>query len=308
MTTTGLAHARRGAAVLYSLGARRVWVCGSIARAGRWDERSDVDYAVEGLPPHRLTEASGTLARLLARRVNVVPLEDAPPSLRAMILAGRILVDPDGRDHGGRTEVASPTAPSGPPVATGSWHERRLATVASVLIAAGARRIVDFGCGSGRMIEVLTGCGAEHVTGVDRDAEALRRARARLDAARERITLLHGSLSIWHDALAGHDAAAAVEVIEHLDLPDLDGFVDVVFGRLRPRTVVLTTPNAEFNTLLKSVELRHPEHRFEWTRAQLRAWAMPVAAAYGYSATFRPLGRAYPGYGPVTQLAVFRAG
>jgi predicted nucleotidyltransferase/SAM-dependent methyltransferase len=310
MTANGLAQARRGAQVLYRLGARRVWICGSIARAGRWDERSDVDYAVEGLPGHRLAEASGTLARFLARRVNVVPMEDATPSLRASIVAGRILVDPDGRDHGSEPPVTPPTATAGPPVAAGPWHERRLAAVAALLVEAGARRIVDFGCGSGRLLELLATAGAEQLTGIDRDADALRRTETRLarlpDADRQRIALRHGSLSCWRDELAGHDGAAAVEVIEHLDPPDLEAFVQTAFGRLRPRVLVVTTPNVEFNALLKTVDLRHPEHRFEWTRAQFRAWTRPIASAYNYEVAIRPLGRSYPGYGAPTQLAVFR--
>jgi 2-polyprenyl-3-methyl-5-hydroxy-6-metoxy-1,4-benzoquinol methylase/predicted nucleotidyltransferase len=302
------AIAGRGAQALYRLGASRVWICGSIARSGRWDERSDVDFAVEGLPPHRLAEAHGLLARLTARKVNVVPLEDAPAGLRAAIVACRILVDQDGQVHSGPEKLTPPVVATAPALPTKApWHEQRLATVASTLMEFGARRIVDFGCGNGRLIELLAASGAERLTGIDRDADALRQAAARLDAAaRERITLRHGSLSAWHDELADHDAAVAVEVIEHLDPPDLNGFVDVAFGRLKPRVLVLTTPNAEFNTLLKSVELRHPEHRFEWTRAQFRAWATQVAAAHGYTVSIRPLGRTYPGYGPVTQLGLFR--
>jgi 2-polyprenyl-3-methyl-5-hydroxy-6-metoxy-1,4-benzoquinol methylase/predicted nucleotidyltransferase len=304
------AIAGRGAQALYRLGASRVWICGSIARSGRWDERSDVDFAVEGLPSHRLAEAHGLLTRLTARKVNVVPLEDAPAGLRAAIVACRILVDRDGRVHDGPQRLVPPVAASpstSAMPAKAPWHERRLATVAATLIDAGARRIVDFGCGNGRLIELLAMAGAEWLTGVDRDADALRQAAARLtEATRARTTLRHGSLSAWHDTLAGHDAAVAVEVIEHLDLPDLDGFVEVAFGRLKPSVLVLTTPNAEFNTLLKSVDLRHPEHRFEWTRSQFRAWATRVAAAHGYTVSIRPLGRTYPGYGPVTQLAVFR--
>jgi len=243
----------------------------------------------------------------------VVRLEDAPANLRALLNSSRILVDPDGRDHGAGSAVALAPTPAPPdvPAARGTWHERRLATVASVLADAQARRVVDFGCGSGRLIELLARAGAERLTGIDRDADALERARGRLardlpGATFERIALRHGLLSAWDDVLAGHDAATAVEVIEHLDPPDLAGFMEVVFGRLRPSVIVLTTPNAEFNALLKTVELRHPEHRFEWTRAQLRAWARDAGVEYGYTPFVRPLGRTYPGYGPITQLAVFR--
>ena len=54
--------------------------------------------------------------------------------------------------------------------------------------------------------------------------------------------------------------------------------------------------------------LRHRDHRFEWTRAELRAWAERVAAEHGYRVSFAPIGPDDPEVGPPTQMAVFLRG
>ena len=108
--------------------------------------------------------------------------------------------------------------------------------------------------------------------------------------------------------LVGFDAAALVEVIEHLDPPRLDAAEQNVFGSARPGTVVVTTPNAEYNVRWESLpsgELRHRDHRFEWTRAEFGSWAQKVAGSYGYSVRFEPVGPKDPAVGAPTQMAVF---
>jgi hypothetical protein len=98
-------------------------------------------------------------------------------------------------------------------------------------------------------------------------------------------------------------------VIEHLDPPRLDAFEHVVFGDAQPATVVLTTPNVEYNALfpgLPAGRLRHRDHRFEWTRAELGAWAAGVADRHGYRVEHRPVGPEDPARGAPTQMAVFR--
>jgi len=97
-------------------------------------------------------------------------------------------------------------------------------------------------------------------------------------------------------------------VIEHIDPPRLSAFADVVFGAARPHTVVLTTPNAEYNAkyeTLEADELRHGDHRFEWSRAEFRAWAEATAGQYGYDVRFDEIGEADPALGAPTQMGVF---
>jgi hypothetical protein len=97
-------------------------------------------------------------------------------------------------------------------------------------------------------------------------------------------------------------------VIEHLDSGRLTAFERVLFEFARPKTIVITTPNSEYNVKFPSLpagQFRHADHRFEWTRAQFRNWATGVAARYGFEVRFGPVGDEDPQLGPPTQMAVF---
>lgn len=189
-------------------------------------------------------------------------------------------------------------------------HEERLDAVMDVLRAAGARTVVDLGCGSGALLQRLA---AEprftRIVGVDASTEALATAErllAPLDPAR--LSLRHGSFLAPDAELAGFDAAVMVEAVEHVDPAHLSRLERGVFAALRPRLVVLTTPNRDYNARLGLAEgdLRHADHRFEWSRARFRAWAGGVAARNGFAAEFRDVGRSDPLLGSATQMAVFR--
>lgn len=195
-------------------------------------------------------------------------------------------------------------------------HGQRIAAVAALIADAGARRVLDLGCGSGKLIAELLKLGQiQQVTGLDVSHRALLSATRRLHLdqlsprALARVELLHGSLTYTDSRLAGFDAAAVVEVLEHLDPPRLAAFERTVFGHARPGLVVLTTPNAEYNALFDSLpagQYRHADHRFEWTRQQLREWADAVAGRHGYRLEISGIGPRDPALGCPTQLAVFR--
>jgi len=201
---------------------------------------------------------------------------------------------------------------------TVSLNEQRLATVLAVLRASGARRVVDLGCGEGRLLRVLLEDRQfEEVVGMDVSYRALEIAsnRLRLDRMperqKERIRLLHGSLMYRDSRITGFDAAAVVEVIEHLDPPRLAAFERVLFEFARPGTVALTTPNAEYNVRWESLpagKFRHRDHRFEWTRPEFATWANGVAARFGYATRFVPVGPEDPDVGAPTQMCVFTRG
>jgi 3' terminal RNA ribose 2'-O-methyltransferase Hen1 len=175
--------------------------------------------------------------------------------------------------------------------------------------------VVDLGCGEGKLLRRLAeDAQFAEVAGLDVSTRALDIAEERLHRTRHldepgRVKLLHGSL-VYRDArLAGFDAAAAVEVIEHLDPPRLTAFERVVFEFARPAGVVLTTPNAEYNVRfpgLAAGKFRHRDHRFEWTRAEFRSWAEAVADRHGYGVAFAGIGEDDPEVGSPTQMAVFR--
>ena len=194
-------------------------------------------------------------------------------------------------------------------------NDERMGAVVDALKASGAKAIADLGCGEGKLLQRLVReRWVDRLVGVDAAARDLEQAsrRLKLDIAsgpREgRLQLLHGSLTYrdtrWEDC----DAAALVEVIEHLEPDRLPALVKVVFGAARPGTVVVTTPNAEYNALFPNLAdgaFRHPDHRFEWTRAEFSAWSEGVCAAHGYQCELSGIGAADERLGSPAQMAVF---
>jgi 3' terminal RNA ribose 2'-O-methyltransferase Hen1 len=193
--------------------------------------------------------------------------------------------------------------------------DQRLAVVLGALRERGARRVLDLGCGEGKLLRaLLPEPQLSEVVGVDVSHRALAIARQRLerlpDALRDRARLLHGALTYRDGRLAGYDAAAVVEVIEHLDPPRLAAFERVLFEFARPNTVVVTTPNVEYNVKFEGLAagaFRHRDHRFEWSRAEFQEWANRVAERHGYAVRFLPVGPEDPAVGPPTQMGVFVA-
>jgi 3' terminal RNA ribose 2'-O-methyltransferase Hen1 len=187
--------------------------------------------------------------------------------------------------------------------------------VLAAMKASGARRVLDLGCGEGKLIRSLLGEKQfEEIVGVDVSSRTLERAAGRLNLdrmpprQRQRLRLLQGSLTYRDRRLEGFDAAAVVEVIEHLDPPRLAAFSRVLFECARPATIVLTTPNVEYNVRFEGLaagELRHSDHRFEWTRAEFAQWTEDVAGRFGYAVHRGPIGPVDPEVGSPTQMAVF---
>jgi 3' terminal RNA ribose 2'-O-methyltransferase Hen1 len=195
-----------------------------------------------------------------------------------------------------------------------SLNERRMTRVVETLKQHGATTIVDIGCGEGRLLrELMKDRSFTRIGGMDVSTRALEIARdkLRLDGVSrrtERLSLFLGSLMYRDQRLREYEAAAAVEVIEHLDPPRLAAFERVIFGETKPRLLVVTTPNAEFNVRFESLpagKLRHRDHRFEWTRAEFRGWAERVGARYGYAFEWSPVGDVDDEVGPPTQMGVF---
>jgi 3' terminal RNA ribose 2'-O-methyltransferase Hen1 len=192
---------------------------------------------------------------------------------------------------------------------------QRRGSVLAVLRAAGARRVLDLGCGGGALLrDLLADPQFTEILGVDVSAGALEAAARRLrldrlpERKRERIALRQSALTYADASLAGYDAAVLMEVIEHVDEVRLPALEHAVLGVARPGTLVVTTPNVEYNVRFETLEagrFRHTDHRFEWTRAQFRDWAATAASRHGYGVRFLPVGPDDPEVGPPTQLAVF---
>lgn len=218
-------------------------------------------------------------------------------------------VDPAQRKPGAEDALEAPLR----------LNDERMAAVTEALRASGAKAVADLGCGEGKLLQRLVReRWVDRLIGVDAAARDLEWAAKRLKLhlaggpPEGRVTLLHGSVTYrdrrWEDV----DAVALVEVIEHLDADRLPALRKVVFGAARPKTVVVTTPNAEYNALFPNLAagaFRHPDHRFEWTRAEFRAWAEDVASAHGYAVAYDDIGKRDDALGAPTQMAVFtRAG
>lgn len=227
----------------------------------------------------------------------------------------RLVVEEDPAEA---SDEPGETIPEQPPERKVSLDELRRTAVLSALTELGAQRVLDLGCGEGKLLRaLLKEKQFTEIVGMDVSLRSLEIAEERLglgpagrlpERKRERIRLIHGSL-VYRDArLAGFDAAAVVEVVEHLDPQRLAAFERNLFRFARPTHVVLTTPNSEYNVkwaTLPSGEFRHHDHRFEWSRAEFAAWSHGVAERSGYSVRFAPVGAVDEAVGSPTQMAVF---
>ena len=199
-----------------------------------------------------------------------------------------------------------------------SLHDRRIKLVVEKLVESGAKRVLDLGCGEGKLIrQLIKNKQFTEIAGMDISYHELVKAKERLHfdemapMQKERIKLFQGSLTYKDARLEGFDAAAIVEVIEHLDLNRLKAFERVVFEFARPKTVILTTPNQEYNIMWNSLateEMRHDDHRFEWNRQEFNKWATAVAGKYNYNVVHLTVGDEIESIGAPTQMAIFKYG
>ncbi|MGW4238448.1 3' terminal RNA ribose 2'-O-methyltransferase Hen1 [Streptomyces sp. NPDC004749] len=284
-----------------------------------------IDNAVAGPTAE---SADGDLAADVAADLVVgAEAEAYAPAEAAVRAEADVRVAPDaGTGSGGRAEApagaVAGTGPAVPVLGAGpaereepSLAVRRREAILTALRDADASTVLDLGCGEGQLVrELLKDPRFTRVMGVDVSVRALTNAGRRLGLDRmgerqaARLTLTQGSLMYTDKRLGGYDAAVLSEVVEHVDPPRLPALEYAVFGAARPGTVVVTTPNVEYNVrweTLPAGHVRHGDHRFEWTRAEFRAWAGAVAGRYGYGVTYAPVGPDDPEVGPPTQMAVF---
>jgi len=196
-----------------------------------------------------------------------------------------------------------------------SLAEQRIGAVLAVIRSANAKRVLDLGCGEGRLLrELLRDKIFSEIVGMDVSHRALESASRKLrledlpTVQKGKIRLIHGSLTYRDKRLAGFDAATVVEVIEHLDPPRLASFERVLFEFARPQTVVVTTPNVEYNVKFETLpagKMRHKDHRFEWTRGEFQSWASSIANRHGYSVRFLTIGPEDLSVGSPTQMGIF---
>ena len=196
---------------------------------------------------------------------------------------------------------------------TTELHEERLAAVVRAVGETGARTLLDLGCGSGDLIlRLVLLPGITRITALDTDLASLRPLQARLadlpTEVRAKVQIAQASMTVAHRNLRGHDCACLVETIEHLPPGDLNRLERAVFADMRPRHIIVTTPNAEYNPVLgvPPHRFRHPDHRFEWSRDRFGHWADGLAARNGYTVMRRDVAGTHPTLGGASQMALFR--
>lgn len=193
-------------------------------------------------------------------------------------------------------------------------HDIRLKAVSDEIARLQVTSVVDLGCGEGRLIKLLLeNKQLQRITGMDVSSRSLEVAARRLkldkmiDTQRKRINLLQGSLTYRDRRLHGYNVATLVEVIEHLDEDRLLALEKNIFNEIQPNTIVLTTPNKDWNITFTEDETmkRHSDHRFEWTRGEFQAWCEHIRDAYKYTYQIKPLGEEIEAVGAPSQMAVF---
>jgi 3' terminal RNA ribose 2'-O-methyltransferase Hen1 len=257
--------------------------------AGWLDAHPCRDLIVRRYLVHRRSLARSALARLAPEIVE----EEADPDMTA--------------SPRGASEVALEA-----PI---RLHDARLDAVVAMLRDKAVSSVADLGCGEGKLLtRLVREKWAKRLFGVDASARDLDYAAKRLKLGlpggpkEGRVTLLHGALTYRDRRWAEAEAAALVEVIEHLDPERLPALERVVFGDAKPRVVVVTTPNADYNVLFPNLAagaFRHPDHRFEWSRERFRTWADGIEGRYGYTAEFGDIGPVEHELGAPTQSVVF---
>jgi len=192
-------------------------------------------------------------------------------------------------------------------------HKERLDTVVDALRASGAESILDLGCGPGELLLLL----AEQqqfrrLVGIDTSLLVLQEAREQLTRHQhlpdgKRLALYQGSFTECISDLHGFDAVALIETIEHIPPGRLSLVERAVFSGYSPKTVIITTPNSEYNPLhgMAPGQFRHPDHQFEWDRQKFRRWAQGVAGRTGYQVSFTDIGEVDITLGGSSQMALF---
>ena len=202
---------------------------------------------------------------------------------------------------------------------TGTIHKSlnttRLETVRDAVLASGATSVIDLGCGECKLTSLLLNeSQIKKVTACDVSIRELEKAASKLHLDRmqpyrkNKLTLMQASLTYRDKRFEGYDCACVVEVIEHIEPMRIKAFERSVFEFAAPKTVIVTTPNREYNVnyeRMQENDLRHNDHRFEWTRKEFETWTEHICQTFGYTCKIQGIGDADEKAGTPTQMGVF---
>lgn len=191
----------------------------------------------------------------------------------------------------------------------------RLEAVKNAVLSSGASSVIDLGCGECRLTALLLNePQIKKVTACDVSVRTLEKAAQRLhldtmsDFKKNKLTLMQASVTYKDKRFEGFDCACVIEVIEHIEPARIPALERSVFEFANPKTVIVTTPNKEYNAVYEQLQenaFRHADHRFEWTRAEFKEWTEHVCERFGYSCQINAIGDVDERFGSPTQMGVF---
>ncbi|WIM41190.1 3' terminal RNA ribose 2'-O-methyltransferase Hen1 [Paenibacillus sp. PK4536] len=175
------------------------------------------------------------------------------------------------------------------------------------------KQIVDFGAGEGKLSVRLGEIeGVEQIWAVEPSMQSQLRAIdrfAKLEGRTDYVipVVTTGSLFYRDERWVDQDVIILCEVIEHINEVRLPQVIHTLFTDYRPQTLIMTTPNREYNEVYQmgKDEIRHTDHRFEWTRAELEQYCTQWIQDRPYTFTLSGIGEKHEQYGQPTQMVVF---
>lgn len=185
---------------------------------------------------------------------------------------------------------------------TNNFHERlgelRYQTIVSLINEDNS--ILDFGCGSGNLIQrILDKKVVKKLIGIDSNRRLTNTAKKRgmqiLRKTKNKDTkfkVFSGSILFPDYTLfKGIDTVILSEVIEHFLPQEIDNVLDIVFKGICPKSVILTTPNRDYNVNIKLKEgetFRHPDHKFEFNLEEFKTFINNIKTKYNYDFSIFP--------------------
>lgn len=188
---------------------------------------------------------------------------------------------------------------------TTSLNTQRYETITQLVSSLAPKTVVDMGAGEGKLSQLLAQIPTlRKLYSVDPSNTALTKMQKRFSEKTFAITptVTWGSLYYEDETFKNADVFILCEVIEHIDEERLPQIMALIVNQYAPKHLIVTTPNAEYNAVYELEEMRHADHRFEWTRTQFQNWCVHVAP--NYTLQYKGIGEVHEIFGTPTQMCI----